>query len=540
MANFNYINRNNEDFFKSIKEFYIDKTNLITFTNDNLSSNDKLICVSRPRRFGKSITAKMLNAYYSKGCDSKELFSKFKIANTPDYEEHLNKYDVIYLDIQGINALYKSDNKAKGLSFISYIQKKVVNELALEFNEHNIIDFEQGLVGNLVNIYNALGNKFIFIIDEWDFVFREFKTAIELQNDYLCLLRDLFKNSILEPCIALAYMTGILPIKRQKIESGLNNFDEYTMLNPGFLAEFAGITEEEVATICAENNLDSEKVKYWYDGYELKGNHIYNPRAINKLVTTGGKFNNYWSDTGSFTDVVLPYITMNFDGLKEYILELLKGEELELDDDTFQNDLISFKRKEDVIVFLIHLGYIAYKQETRTVYIPNEEIRQELTKAIKETQWQDFFDYLKESQKAFKALENIDEEYVASFIEERHSKLTSCIYYNNENALSYVVRDAFIAAEYSDYYAPEREAQSGKGFADLVYIPRSYRSKSRSVVIIELKYDKSADIALQQILDKKYYEKYKTMGKSVLMVGINYDKATKKHSCRIQKYEEDL
>src|SRR5574344_1667106 len=506
MANFNYINRNNEDFFKSIKEFYIDKTNLISFTNTKLDTESCLICVSRPRRFGKSITAKMLNAYYSKGCDSKELFSKFKIANTPDYEEHLNKYDVIYLDIQGINALYKSDNKAKGLSFISYIQKKVVNELALEFNEHNIIDFEQGLVGNLVNIYNALGNKFIFIIDEWDFVFREFKTAIELQNDYLCLLRDLFKNSILEPCIALAYMTGILPIKRQKIESGLNNFDEYTMLNPGFLAEFAGITEEEVATICAENNLDSEKVKYWYDGYELKGHHIYNPRAINKLVTTGGEFDNYWSDTGSFTDVVLPYITMNFDGLKEYILELLKGEELELDDDTFQNDLI----------------------------------RQELTKAIKKTQWQDFFDYLKESQKAFKALENIDEEYVASFIEERHSKLTSCIYYNNENALSYVVRDAFIAAEYSDYYAPEREAQSGKGFADLVYIPRSYRSKSRSVVIIELKYDKSADIALQQILDKKYYEKYKTMGKSVLMVGINYDKATKKHSCRIQKYEEDL
>src|SRR5574344_716143 len=492
MANFNYINRNNEDFFKSIKEFYIDKTNLISFTNTKLDTESCLICVSRPRRFGKSITAKMLNAYYSKGCDSKELFSKFKIANTPDYEEHLNKYDVIYLDIQGINALYKSDNK----------------------------------------------DKFIFIIDEWDFVFREFKTAIELQNDYLCLLRDLFKNSILEPCIALAYMTGILPIKRQKIESGLNNFDEYTMLNPGFLAEFAGITEEEVATICAENNLDSEKVKYWYDGYELKGNHIYNPRAINKLVTTGGKFNNYWSDTGSFTDVVLPYITMNFDGLKEYILELLKGEELELDDDTFQNDLISFKRKEDVIVFLIHLRYIAYKQETRTVYIPNEEIRQELTKGIKETQWQDFFDYLKESQKAFKALENIDEEYVASLIEERHSKLTSCIYYNNENALSYVVRDAFIAAEYSDYYAPEREAQSGKGFADLVYIPRSYRSKSRSVVVIELKYDKSADIALQQILDKKYYEKYKTMGKSVLMVGINYDKATKKHSCRIQKYEE--
>src|SRR5574344_121938 len=495
MANFNYINRNNEDFFKSIKEFYIDKTNLISFTNTKLDTESCLICVSRPRRFGKSITAKMLNAYYSKGCDSKELFSKFKIANTPDYEEHLNKYDVIYLDIQGINALYKSDNKAKGLSFIIY---------------------------------------------EWDFVFREFKTAIELQNDYLCLLRDLFKNSILEPCIALAYMTGILPIKRQKIESGLNNFDEYTMLNPGFLAEFAGITEEEVATICAENNLDSEKVKYWYDGYELENHHIYNPRAINKLVTTGGEFDNYWSDTGSFTDVVLPYITMNFDGLKEYILELLKGEELELDDDTFQNDLISFKRKEDVIVFLIHLGYLAYIKNTNRVKIPNEEIRQELTKAIKKTQWQDFFDYLKESQKAFKALENIDEEYVASFIEERHSKLTSCIYYNNENALSYVVRDAFIAAEYSDYYAPEREAQSGKGFADLVYIPRSYRSKSRSVVIIELKYDKSADIALQQILDKKYYEKYKTMGKSVLMVGINYDKATKKHSCRIQKYEEDL
>jgi hypothetical protein len=541
--NTRYINQNNNGFKKAIKDFYIDKTDLIAFTNNNLESENCLMCVSRPRRFGKSLAAKMLNAYYSKGCSSKEIFDKFKIADDPDktkhYEQYLNKYDVIYLDIQNIYGVY-CDIKPEGINFVRFIQNVVINDLAIIFKDADNIDLNNKSLADLLsNINLALGNKFIFIIDEWDFIFRDLKDDTNLQIEYINLLRGLFKGIIADRCIALAYMTGILPIKRCESQSGLNNFNEYTMLSPGALAEFVGFTDTEVDAICAKYNFDREEVRRWYDGYQLDGYHIYNPKAISELVDSEGDFKNYWSDTGSLS-AVLPYISMNFEGLRESIVNLIEGQELGLDNNTFANDLVSFKRKEDVIVYLIHLGYLAFKYETRTVYIPNEEIRQELNKLVIETGWSEFAELIQNSQKLLSELFSNNEEYVANFIEERHSKLTSLFDYNCENALSYVVQNALFAAEYTDYFGVEKEPQTGKGRADLVYLPRYYNVTERPVIIVELKWNKSAANAVNQIIDKKYYEKYKSKGTYVLMVGINYDMTTKKHSCKIQRfYDED-
>src|SRR5574344_1483485 len=431
--NTRYINQNNEGYIEGIAKFYIDKTNLIAFTNDNISTDGKLMCVSRPRRFGKSLAAKMLNAYYSKGCSSKEIFDKFKIADDPDktkhYEQYLNKYDVIYLDIQNIYGVY-CDIKPEGITFVRFIQNVVINDLAIIFKDADTV--------NLNNISLALGNKFIFIIDEWDFIFRDLKDDNKLQIEYINLLRGLFKGDVADRCIALAYMTGILPIKRYETQSALNNLREDTMLSPKDLAEFVGFTDTEVDAICAKYNFEREEVRRWYDGYTLKAQHIYNPKAISELVDSDGDFKNYWSDTGSLS-AVLPYISMNFEGLRESIVNLIEGQELGLDNNTFANDLVSFKRKEDVIVYLIHLGYLAFKYETRTVYIPNEGIRQELNKLVKATGWSEFAELIQNSQKLLSELFSNNEEYVANFIEERHSKLTSLFDYNCENALSYVV-----------------------------------------------------------------------------------------------------
>src|SRR5574344_2696125 len=537
--NTRYINQNNEGYIEGIAKFYIDKTNLIAFTNDNISTDGKLMCVSRPRHFGKSLASKMLNAYYSKGCSSKEIFYKFKIANDPDktkhYEQYLNKYDVIYLDIQRIYGEYCTDQTATDISFVRFLEREIINDLVIAFTEPNILEMNKGLVRNISNINLNLGNKFIFIIDEWDFIFRDLKDDNKLQIEYINLLRDLFKGIIADRCIALAYMTGILPIKRYETQSALNNFKEYTMLSPGKLAEFVGFTDTEVDAICAKYNFESEEVRRWYDGYTLKNQHIYNPKAISELVDSEGEFKNYWSDTGSLS-AVLPYISMNFEGLRKSIVKLIEGQEIELAKDSFKNDLVSFKRKEDVIVYLIHLGYFAYKDDLKMVYIPNEEIRQELYDLVDETGWSEFAELIQNSQKLLSELFSNNEEYVANFIEERHSKLTSLFDYNCENALSYVVQNALFAAEYTDYSGVEKEPQTGKGRADLVYLPRYYNVTERPVIIVELKWNKSAENAVNQIIDKKYYEKYKTKGTYVLMVGINYDLTTKKHSCKIQRF----
>lgn len=286
-----YLNPGNDEFYNAVKKskIYVDKTELLAFTNSVLSGEHRNICVSRPRRFGKSMAANMLVAYYCKNCDSKQLFSTLKISSDESFEKHLNKYNVIHINMQQF--VSRTENIKEMLSFIS---KKVTRELKREFND--VEYYEEDVVSVLEEIYSQKKSKFIFIIDEWDCVFRVGQETNISYKLYLDFLRDMLKN---QPYVALAYMTGILPIKKYGEHSALNMFDEYSMTNQRELAEFTGFTEEEVKQLCDQYDMPYEKMKQWYDGYELKGVQIYNPRSV-VMSLLGHDFDRYWTKTETY------------------------------------------------------------------------------------------------------------------------------------------------------------------------------------------------------------------------------------------------
>ena len=375
-----FVNPNNSAFQNALDgEIYIDKTGLIELTNRFLGTPQEFICNSRPRRFGKSMAANMLAAYYSKGCNSHELFAGLEIEQSADYEKYLNKFDVIHFDVQWC---FKEAGSAE--KTVSFITQTILAELRDIYG--NIIPEDVTKVsGALSYISEATGNKFVIIIDEWDVLIRDEATNKAVQEEYIDFLRNLFKGVEPTKFIALAYMTGILPIKKYKTQSALNNFDEYTMLEPDLLAPYVGFTESEVKALCEQYHKAFAEVKRWYDGYELDGYHVYNPRAVVSLMLRGS-FKSYWTQTGTY-ESILPLINMDFDGLRSAIIDMLSGDAVEVIPYFFQNDMVSFRDKDDVLTLLIHLGYLAYNQKQNQAFIPNEEIHFEFAKATKVNKW---------------------------------------------------------------------------------------------------------------------------------------------------------
>lgn len=321
----------------------------------------------------------MLTAYYSRGCDSHAMFSDLSIGQNPDFEKHLNQYDVIHLDIQWCL------EPAGGAGLVvSFITTETIRELQ-EYYPNILPEKLNSLPDALSYINTATGRKFIIIIDEWDVLIRDEATNKAVQDEYINFLRAMFKGTEPTKYIQLAYLTGILPIKKVKTQSTLNNFDEFTMLDAGILAPYIGFTEEEVRDLCEKYNRDFHKVKNWYDGYLLEEYQVYNPRAVVSVMLKG-KFKSYWSETSSY-EVVVPLINKDFDGLKTSIIEMLSGSSVKVNTRLFQNDTISFGNKDDVLTYLIHLGYLGYDQLTQSAFVPNEEIRQELSDAVERSKW---------------------------------------------------------------------------------------------------------------------------------------------------------
>ena len=522
-----FVNPDNSIFQEAVNsEIYVDKSGLISYTNKVLCTTQKFICNSRPRRFGKSMTADMLTAYYSKGANSRELFSSLEISSSPDFEKHLNKYDVIHFDVQGFLGLAEKPEKV-----VSLIKKEVIGELRECYPEYVSKD-EESLANALAKINVKTGNKFVVIIDEWDVLIRDDANNQKVQDEYISFLRGLFKGTEPSKYIALAYLTGILPIKKQKTQSALNNFNEYTMINPGPLAEYVGFTEEEVKDLAEKYHVDFEETKRWYDGYLLKGNHVYNPKAV-VSVMLNGEFISYWSGTSSYSAIV-PLINMNYDGLKEAILETISGGNVPVDTSDFQNDVVSFTSRDDVLTYLIHLGYLAYNEKKKTAFIPNEEIREEMNSAVKKKTWSESIAFMERSQDILEATQNKDGAKVAEGIEKIHDTYTSSLKYNDENSLSNVLTLAYLASM-DTYFKPIREFPAGRGFADFVYIPKPEFKEDYPALVVELKWNKDAKTALDQIKEKNYPDSIKDYTDNILLVGINYDKTTKKHECLIEK-----
>ena len=522
-----FVNPNNSAFQNALNaEIYVDKTGLIEATNRFLDTPQAFICNSRPRRFGKSMAANMLAAYYSKGCDSHELFADLAIGKSADYEKYLNQFDVIHVDVQWCLMMAKSAEAT-----INFISKNILKELR-EIYGNVIADDVEMVADALAIISEALGNKFVVIIDEWDVLIRDEATNKIVQEEYINFLRGLFKGVEPTKYIALAYMTGILPIKKYKTQSALNNFDEYTMLEPDFLAPYIGFTEAEVKALCEQYHKDFAEVKRWYDGYELDGYNVYNPRAVVSLMLRGS-FKSYWTQTGTY-ESILPLINMDFDGLRSAIIDMLSGDAVKVIPYFFQNDMISFRDKDDVLTLLIHLGYLAYNQKRSQAFIPNEEIRFEFAMATKVNKWSELISFQKESRALLEAVLDNETEAVSEILEKIHNQYTSVIEYNDENSLSSVLTIAFLGT--LDYYfKPVRELPTGRGFADFVYIPKPVYREDYPALVVELKWNKSAQTALQQIKEKRYAESLQDYAGEILLVGINYDKKTKEHTCSIEK-----
>ena len=522
----NYLNPDISTFARVVNsEIYVDKTGLIEYTNRSAKTLQSYICISRPRRFGKSIAANMLSAYYTCEYDSRELFSNLKIASSDSYEKHLNKYDVIFLNMQEF--LSQSSNVEEMLSLL---KKSVIWDLLDKYPDFRYFD-ETNLMRTLQDIYNKTKRPFVVIIDEWDCIFREYKEDIEAQAIYLDFLRDMLKD---KPCIHLAYMTGILPIKKYGTHSALNMFDEFSMIDPGPMAEYVGFTEEEVASLCEKYKIDGEEVKCWYDGYSFdKVPAVYSPRSVVSCMRFG-KIGNYWNQTETFEALKI-YIDMNFDGLREDVLSMMAGESVPVNTGSFINDMATFRTEDDVLTLLIHLGYLAYDYENKTVRIPNNEIRGEYVNSVAVSEWGEVSTALKNSADTLNAIWQKRPLQVAEGIRQAHFE-TAHIQYNDENALSYTISLALYAAR--NFYTVHRELAGGKGFADLVFVPRK-KFQEKPALIVELKWDKSVRGAIEQIRQKEYFESLKEYQGNMLLVGINYNIRTKDHECVIEELKKD-
>ena len=532
------------------QEIFVDKTLFLDETNKLLNTTRKFLAFTRPRRFGKTITAHMLSAYYSKGYAGQHIFDGLKITGNDykaSFEKHLNKYDVIYIDMNSVNAKYRAyirdDDKVKGVhSLLDYLEYDVISELKEDprftecLSRNKITNI--GVFRALTALHRDLNTQFIFIMDEWDLIYREFRDDTQLQEDFINLLRDLFKSDDGQACFALAYLTGILPIKKYNSQSALNNFDEYNMLTPGEYTSYFGFTEGEVDEIVSSRSckVSRNQLKSWYEGYKINNVDIYNPNSVCKAVMRNECIS-YWSGTSSNEEVVR-LINMNFEGIRDDLLNLLAGKEVSFDCSTFQNDMVSIKYKDDVFCLLVCLGYLGCKdknnkKESKLAYVPNEEIRSALIRIVKHQSWYERMEAVQRSEKMLEAILKLDGDTVAAIIQEIHnSRAVSLLTYNSEESLTYCVMSGLLWSTLDDYTC-HREEQSGKGRVDVVYIPDSME---HPLIIIEFKYDTSAEEALSQIKSREYFNNYMSEYPDIIMAGINYSTQTKEHQCVIEKF----
>ncbi len=518
-----YINTGNAAFRRARNGEYIDKSALIAAVNRTIDTENSYSCVSRSRRFGKSLAAGMLTAYYDKSCDSRALFADLAIASEPTFELHLNKYPVIYLDMTGFTTRYREDE-----NIVKYIDAALKADISKAYPQ--VPDKEEyDLMELLININQATGEKFIFIIDEWDAICREFKPGTQAMDRYVNWLRRMFKDVTGKFVFAAVYMTGILPVKKYKTESALNNFIEYSMVEPRKMARFFGFTKEEVKALAAKHDMDFDELEKWYDGYQIGDEpSMFNPNSVIQAIDAG-RCRSYWASTGAY-DAVVNYIQLNYEGLKDDIIRMLAGGRCKVNPTMFQNDMSVIRSKDDVLTVLIHLGYLSYNWRKDECYIPNHEVAGEMINAVKSNNWKSVVDSLQKSEQLLQATLDGDAEAVAQGVDAAHDENTSILSYNDENSLACVLSIAYYYAR--NDYVMHRELASGKGFADIVLLPR--KNVDSPAIILELKVNKDADAAIDQIRRKQYPAKVAEYADRLLLVGINYDRDTKQHSCRIE------
>ncbi len=495
-------------------KIYVDKSRMLEKLSARIGTGNQYVCVTRPRRFGKTVNANMVGAYFAKGLNASSVFEPLAIAKTRDYQKHLNRHNVIYIDCSRMPDICQS--------YETYIR--------------GILD---GLKADLIEAYPKLAGKeysmisrmfmdaeesFIFVLDEWDAVLgKEFMTQ-NTKAAYLDFLKGLLKD---QPYVDLVYMTGVLPIAKHSSGSELNMFEEFSFMNDSEFDRYFGFDEDEVKELCRKaGTLSFDEVKYWYDGYFTSdGKSLFNPRSVN-FALTRGKCLNYWTETGPMNEVA-DCIEHNIDEVREDIVKMVADIPVEVRLKGYSASEFQMNTRDEILSAMVVYGFLSYHDGY--LIIPNHELMEKFQDVLDRESMGEVRDIVEMSRDILRATLQKDEDRVAAMIEKVHDREIPFLQYNDENALSCVITLCYLAAR--DNYFIEREAKSGKGYCDYLLIPKR---KNLPAIILELKVGAGSKEAIRQIKARNYVEKVKEC-KDILLVGIAYNKR-KQHECKIESF----
>jgi len=515
-----FIDYGNIDFEGTMKSNFVDKSGLIEFLNSAIDTRNRFICVSRPRRFGKSVAAQMAYAYYDRSCNSSKLFEGLEITKSPDYQTHLNKYPTIFIDWNRFANIPKNE-------ILKVAQKHFVKDLK---ESYPFLEEQDNFSDALVEINQKTGDRFILIIDEWDMLVRDVEQ--DVQDEYVNFLRAMFKSNNANKLFLLVYMTGILPIIKIKTQSALNNFVEFSIVNPGNTAKYYGFTEQEVAALCKDNDMDFALMKHAYDGYIIgREKSMFNPNSVMQSILFRN-YDSYWSKTASFM-AIETYLHIDADNVRSKIIEMMNGESISVRVSSFRNDMKNINTCDDVLTLLVHLGYLSYNPATQCVSVPNTEVSGEFENAVSVAGWGELSKAVNSSLSLLNDTINLKKDKIARAFDDYHFEASSILEFNDENSMRCAIILAYYAAK--PFYNIFHELPTGKGFADIVFIPLP--NSQRPAIVVELKYDQSADTAISQIKRKEYPKSLKGFSKQIILCGINYNKSTSKHEVEMEVIE---
>lgn len=520
------------------KPYFVDKSRMIEELFPLIEEGANHICITRPRRFGKTVTANMISAFFSKAREASDIFDRLKISTSQNYSKYRNQYNVIHISLNDISRQCTTYEE-----YITRIEQRLVRDLKRAYPQAEL-NGEESAVDALMEIYTENSeNRFIFVFDEWDFLFHQPFVTEKEKREYLSYLRSLLKD---RPYVILAYMTGILPIAKYSSGSELNMFTEYTMLSEEKFSEVFGFTDSEVDTLYQKYTDYTEHIKvtreglrYWYNGYHtFSGERVYNPRSV-VCALRNNNLGNYWTSAGPY-DEIYYYIENNVAAVRDDLALMVSGIPVPAKIREYAATSMNLNTKDEIFSSMVVYGFLSY--ENGKVSIPNKELMDRFDEMLqREPSLGYVYRLARASDRMLEATLSGDVDTMAEILELAHDTEVPLLRYNNETELSAVVNLVYLSAR--DRYRVEREDKAGTGYVDFIFYPET--DKSLDSIILESKVDSSPEEAIRQIKTRKYDlrfrerigEEQKYTGR-ILAVGISYNKKTKKHICRVEVLQD--
>lgn len=522
---------------ESLSPYFVDKTLMLSELFPYVSAGNRHICITRPRRFGKTIMANMISSFFQKASDSSDVFDSLAISQVDDYRRYKNQYNVIRIDFSKMPR-----NCDSYTQYIERIEALLIEDVKEAFPQVKIN--EADAVGDILeSVFVQCGEKFIFVLDEWDFIFhRDFINEIDKEK-YVAFLSNLLKD---RPYVVLSYMTGILPIAKYSSGSELNMFAEFTMVNSPMFGEYFGFTDDEVDDLYRryivecdrqhkEKSVTRKGLRDWYNGYYTKsGERVYNPRSV-VFALQFNNLANYWTSSGPY-DEIYYYIRNNISDVRDDLALMISGESVTAKIQEYAATSMNLSTRDEIYSAMVVYGFLSYLNGK--VCIPNRELMEKFDELLVKNESLGYvYRLAKESEKMLKATLAGDTLTMERILEFAHNTEVPLLSYNHETELSAIVNLVYLAAR--DSYRVEREDKAGTGYVDFIFYPYD---TTADCIILELKVDHTPDEAIAQIIDKKYALKFMTKlaGQKIytgriLAVGIGYWKESKKHSCKVEE-----